>query len=462
MKLNHFVTEYDDSLYGDSFIDPLGVLVIWSAYGEQIFRKRVNSISNDVRNYTLNLLNHRLIRDLIDDESVVVSVALRNEIGDKKSLTFKQAWLIYLENAFTYSMISGSSSRDLDLSGVLGSTNGRRRIDNDPVLILSHKKQAHLLVRQLSLGISGRYKTPFMEIGFFDNQYQYHDPQATQLWEKTDVLFGRDNPLGKLYSELKEHLISLINTSNLKSAMPASCKFSNFPKKIVQTYQKVLATSGHAGEATRAFWLDVTGLDKGAAGMLLTVLDEQADSAENEEAKTREIFQQAKQRCVAVNEVEEAHKLDHILTLEPFLAELDLLFTLAQHRRNQTVEELNELWRGMGRDENTLQKTAELVRGNVKLQEVVKGSAKFRLNRLLSVATLGTFEEQLTDLLAYHAGVMKIRGQLPWVERSGLKQVRLNARTKPLPNPRALGTWVNNYYFPQFRNLVNGFRGVVA
>ncbi len=60
MFLNRYLTDYDDSLTGESHIDPMGMLVIWSAYGHQIFQNRVNSISNDVRNYTLNLFNHYL------------------------------------------------------------------------------------------------------------------------------------------------------------------------------------------------------------------------------------------------------------------------------------------------------------------------------------------------------------------------------------------------------------------
>ena len=73
MKLQDLLTEYDDSLSGDSFIDPLGQLVIWSAYGQQIFRNRVNSVSNDVRNFTLNLLHHGVVRSLLLDEEVQVS-----------------------------------------------------------------------------------------------------------------------------------------------------------------------------------------------------------------------------------------------------------------------------------------------------------------------------------------------------------------------------------------------------
>lgn len=40
MRLSQYLTEYDEDLSGDSQIDPLGVLTIWSAFGQEIFRNR--------------------------------------------------------------------------------------------------------------------------------------------------------------------------------------------------------------------------------------------------------------------------------------------------------------------------------------------------------------------------------------------------------------------------------------
>lgn len=89
MFLDKDLTEYDDSLSGESYIDPLGMLIIWSAYGQEIFNNRVNSISNDVRNYALNLFNHYLVRRIIRDESVGLSKRLTDVCGGKDTLPFK-------------------------------------------------------------------------------------------------------------------------------------------------------------------------------------------------------------------------------------------------------------------------------------------------------------------------------------------------------------------------------------
>ena len=94
MRLSQYLTEYDEDLSGDSQIDPLGVLIIWSAFGQQIFRNRVNSVSNDVRNYTLNLLHHAVIKDLLDDVDTSLSKALDEQSGGRHGLALRQACLV--------------------------------------------------------------------------------------------------------------------------------------------------------------------------------------------------------------------------------------------------------------------------------------------------------------------------------------------------------------------------------
>ena len=465
MQLSQFVTDYDESLLGDTYIDPLGVLVIWSAFGGHVFRNRVNSISNDVRNYTLNLMNHRIIRDLIDDDSVVVSRALENAIGDKHSLSFRQACLIYLENLFSYSLISAESRAGVETGGILGGSKGRKAFEEskgNPELMLSHTKDAHLLVRQLSLGVGGRYKTPFMEIGFFDTYYHYHLPEADGLWERADQLFKKSDRLRSVYDAARAHLASLINNSTSKASSPPRYSFVDVPLSLKQAYQDAYASPGKVGAETRAFWLELTGLDCGAAGALLHELDEHAANVGEVLLEDQQLFRLAAKQCNELGDDDAVRIIQHILTLEPLLAEVDLLFTLSLHRRNQRMAEVETLWREMGRDETTLPKLAGRIRDFSSLIGAIKGTARARFEQLLQVASLGTLEEQLRALLEYHAGVMRSRGQFPWVAAKSADLIQVGARTQPLPDKekRAPGHWVNHYYLPQFRNLVDGFRGV--
>ena len=167
-----------------------------------------------MRNYTLNLLHHALIRDLCDDDAVQPSRALVDEVGDKNSLSLRQACLVYLENIFTYAMVE-SASTSVDGMGILGAKKARARLEQapggNPQLQFTHKQSGYLLVRQLGLGVSGRYKTPFMEMGFFNAIYNYHHkPEAVLLWDKAQSLFQSNERLCALYQEARQHLLELL------------------------------------------------------------------------------------------------------------------------------------------------------------------------------------------------------------------------------------------------------------
>lgn len=460
MQLSQFLTEYDDQLSGDSYIDPLGVLVIWSAFGQQIFRNRVNSISNDVRNYTLNLLHHALIRDLCEDDAVQPSKALVEEVGDKHSLALRQACLVYLENIFTYAMVAAPASADVDALGILGASKARSRLEaqGNPQLQFTHKKAGYLLVRQLGLGVSGRYKTPFMEMGFFNAAYNYHHkPDAAQLWDKTRTLIQGCERLASLYQEIRSHLLVLLTGYKRKSRIA----FDDLPTSLLNAYRKALPTPGQVGADTRDFWLDITGLAQGSAGALLSVLDEQAQQSPELPLPPQQLFALAEQRC---NDPTQKLQLLHVQTLEPLLAEAHLLFTLAHHAKSQSIAEIEAHWQALGRDASTLPAAAAHIDAMPSLVMVPLGTGRTRLAQLLKLASAGNFAEQLRGLLEYHAWVMRGRGQLPWAQAQNLELIKVNARTTALPAAEKwpLGRWVNNYYIPQFRNLVAGYRGVPA
>jgi len=183
MFLNKYLTEYNDSLSTESYINPLGMLVIWSSYGRKVFKNRVNSISNDVRNYTLNLFNHYLIRKLINEDSVDMSNALKSEFISKDNISFKYACIVYLEKLFVFSILAQEDQAGVDSAGVLGIVRARHLWGDtkNPRLPFTKDTSDHILVRQLSLGVSGRYKTPLMEIGYFDNNYNYQLPKSKAL-----------------------------------------------------------------------------------------------------------------------------------------------------------------------------------------------------------------------------------------------------------------------------------------
>lgn len=105
--------------------------MIWSGLGRAIFNNRVSSISNDVRNYTLNLVHHFVIKQLIEGNDARLSSELEKVYGQIDSLAFKQTCLIFLENVFVFSMLEAETqSHDVQTQGILGASKARSRMSN--------------------------------------------------------------------------------------------------------------------------------------------------------------------------------------------------------------------------------------------------------------------------------------------------------------------------------------------
>jgi len=321
--LNEILTEFDETISSELYVDPLGLLVIWSSYGQDIFRRRISSISNDVRNFTLNLFNHAVIRSLIEDDGVVLGKGLRSDPAyggrGKDSAAFKQACLIYLENAFTYAMIAAQHQKDVETTGVLGISKARRRWDEtqgNPRLLFSHESNAHVLVRQNSLGVSGRYKTPLVEMKFFDGAYDYALPESRPQWEKARAqLLAKSKPLACLHKLVREHLTELLADVR---RIP-ECNFSDLPTELKRAFVSAFCSPVVVGAYTRDFWLAVTELNQGAPGALYEVLNQEWTSAnQRQERQTADVFAQA-----AANRLlsaDDKTKLEYVRLLEPFLA----------------------------------------------------------------------------------------------------------------------------------------------
>ncbi|OZY84515.1 hypothetical protein CBP51_15075 [Cellvibrio mixtus] len=464
--LNEVLTEFDDAVGIELNVDPLGLLVIWSTYGQNIFRHRISSISNDVRNFTLNLFNHAVIRSLIEDDEVVLGKGLRNlpaygERG-KDSAAFKQACLIYLENAFTYTMIEAQSQNGVETTGVLGISKARRRWDEtqgNPPLRFSHESNAHILVRQHSLGVSGRYKTPLVEMKFFDGTYDYALPESRVQWEKVRMqLLAKSKPLANLYNLTQKHLAELLTDAH---RIP-ECNFSDLPRELKRAFVAAFSSPATVGEYTHDFWLEVTDLNQGAPGALYKVLElEWKSTSQHQERQTAGVFAlAAANRSLSIAE---KTKLEYVCVLEPFLAEIDLMLSVMLSAKSQTLVEATNKWRSLGRTARTLPDSALLIRDNPNIQAQTSGTASARLTELLLLACSENIEQQMEGLLRYHEKVMQARSQSPWLRLVGGIQLKVDVRTRQLPtrNERPVGAWVHHYYIPQFRHLLSGMRGIV-
>lgn len=460
--LGEYLTEFDDRISSELNLDPLGLQAIWSSYGQAIFQNRISSISNDVRNYTLNLFNHRLTKALVEDESVVLGRGLNRQSysGKKDSQAFKQACLIHLENLFTFAMAAAEAEgrEAVEATGVLGIGIARREWaaqKRSVKLIFSHQAKSHLLSRQASLGVSGRYKTPLVQMEFFNSAYDYSRPASAPVWKRADEQLFSSTPLAALMKLAHGYMKALLSEVDPEPTRT----FDKVPPRLLSAFVAAFRTPQAVGGYSREFWLAVTGLDQGSRGALYQVLEDESSSPRDVLLQTEQVFRAAIKRKPLADD--EKAKLRYVLKLEPFLAELDLLLQLMLSAKAQTLDEVATRWSALGRTERTLNERATIVDNTPGLMKQAVGTPAERLQTLLRIAHEPNTKEQARKLLDYHSKIMRVRGQSPWLRlvAGGKLKVDVRRRDATDADTRPVGAWVHHYYIPQFRQLLSGLRG---
>ncbi|BDU41087.1 hypothetical protein [Vibrio nigripulchritudo] len=457
MILNQFFTEYDDTLTQTLNTDPLGMTMIWSRLGQDIFHNRVSSISNDVRNYTLNLIHHYVIKQVVESQAEL-SRGLQTIYGHTDTLAFKQASLIFLENVFVFSILQAEELQQINVQtqGILGASKARLQmslgVPTQP-LRFTKEQSGQLLVRQLTLGVSGRYKTPLNEMAFFDKEYRYHQPNSVHQWEKTQQFIQDNNELNHLVMDLVQLLQMIIKQDN---KVPQTT-WQDIPEKIKLGYAKHFATAAIVGKQSKAFWLSVTELDQNAAGSLYKSINSKRD----EICSAKPFFELA---IKLQSDQFEKQKLVDICQVEPLLAECELLFTLLMSQRVQSEQEVHQRYLDLDRKVSSIIQLARDLQQYTNIQEKFSGVARKRYDALLALGQLKDSDTQenmtalVEKLLKYHRAIMNQRGQSPWVERDTQGSYRCNIKLRTSER-RPYKTWFHRYYLDQFSQLIRGLEG---
>jgi hypothetical protein len=98
---------------------------------------------------------------------------------------------------------------------------------------------------------------------------------------------------------------------------------------------------------------------------------------------------------------------------------------------------------------------------NGALLSSLSGTPARRFQQLLTLASETLLEEQVRGLLAYHHKLMEARGQIPWLMLEG-DEIVLQVPPYSLREERRNSDWVNRYYLPQLRHMLNGLWGSAA
>jgi len=107
MKFENIFTQYDASLEKVLDIDPLGFSVIWTHFGQDIFNNKISSVALDPRSFNINMFNHFIVKNLIDNNTLYTS-----SLFEKDTRVAIEKILILLENMLIWSWYTSENNND--------------------------------------------------------------------------------------------------------------------------------------------------------------------------------------------------------------------------------------------------------------------------------------------------------------------------------------------------------------
>ena len=480
-EFKEFFSEYDESITGDSQRDPLGLQVIWSYFGQQIFGNQITSISNDIRNFTIDLFHHYIIRSLVEDNDLVIeNTHYKETFQTKDTPVFKTAFIIFLENLLTYSVhYMKTEKRDkFDGSGLLGSYSAitKWNLQDANPLIIAHPESG-ILARQISLGINGRYKTPLVQCNIFDYNYTYRLQGNTATWDRINRIFSDWKDADKLKRKLVSIVINTLSGAYISSKKDNQNIYLDKTRKAyretritrmddLKAYPFIeflsckekypdhfdLYTSGY-GNMERLqshfteLWKELLGINQGEANSLYDVIQTGNETAKQIAEKAYSIEKHEKEK----------KKLFEILTIEPFLVFINFLFQIVNARETRNLDDVAaELQKLKFYDAVGAFKWEEI--GRI-IEEPENSVTKERLSKLTKIPlNEKDLANSVSRLIEYHKEIMDYRGLFPWFSLAEDGNIHHVARMYNLAalDKQKPTDWIHDYYIYSLKSLRAG------
>ena len=184
--MKEFFTIPDPDITSESSVDPMGIQVIWTHYGQEIFNEKLTTIANDLRVFTFNLFHNHLINSLYKNYPEQIQEAKNRYKAWATDADVKTGILMFLEDVVTWTFYlhSEAAEKKVDTLGILGLTKARVKHNSSPEdqIFLEAYKRAGLLKNQINLGMTGRYKGPMINMEFIDRSFCYYP----KTWEHVE------------------------------------------------------------------------------------------------------------------------------------------------------------------------------------------------------------------------------------------------------------------------------------
>ena len=440
LSASDFFTIPDENLYQETSIDPLGFRVIWSYFGQKIFNYKLTTISTDIRNYTINLFHHHIIHDLFLNHSEAIAKARAACRAYRTEYDLKAGLIILLEDMLTHSLVfqQKANQSDIDLMGLLGSHKAEQAYikDKDGILLQAEKRKG-VLVRQIVLGVNGRYKGPFINMGLFNGRtFQYNEVE----WLKIADIINSWETGCKLAKRLKGIIIDIIEANSEDYLQ------SNFIHYRDDTELQTLIIDAFGKQQVmpeiKVYWEDKLGLKKGAAQAIYNQFENHSAGKQI----PRVIFEKALQEAEGEDEKE---KILNILKLEPFLSACSQIFYSITDKRAKEIDEIVA-------DIEKLQRCLKI--GDI----LPMTSENKRLSDLVDAIRFSQMDTRslIQAIITYHEGIMKQRGgNINRVELKEANRIKHYIHQSPSWSTDEFITknpWYNSYYLDTVEAIQKG------
>ncbi len=438
LKWPDIFTVPNPDMVADGSVDPMGMQLIWTYFGQLIFKNKLTTVSTDVRNYSINLLHHYVIHRFFSERQDEVKKALARFSSYKEVYDVKGGMIIFLEDLVVYALMDQKGT--VNTFGILGSHNAEERIlmskgDFSQIQIHAERTKG-VLVRQIQLGVNGRYKGPFLNMGLMTKNLEY-DPKEFQMVE---MLF-KSWPEGE---QLVEYLLNCLSDLLKNENKPYPLVTLDVYKNHSALWAMYAACFGQfkPNVAWRNFWLEKLGITSGAAKAIFDEIDQLELNADAISLVIASAYKRTQ-------EEKDKEMLRSILELEPFLSRCVHAFLLMADpgikRLGDVKEDLDQLVNSIA-----LENVIPLVTRNARLQLLIS-CVKDQLS---------SGEDFGHAILNYHKKVMEDRGGIAWVEMENGELKHHISQGAPKSTEVVVhgGYWYNRYYLDAVRSIQKGLK----
>jgi hypothetical protein len=438
LKWPDIFTVPNPDMVADGSVDPMGMQLIWTYFGQLIFKNKLTTVSTDVRNYSINLLHHYVIHRFFSERQDEVKKALARFSSYKEVYDVKGGMIIFLEDLVVYALMDQKGT--VNTFGILGSHNAEERIlmskgDFSQIQIHAERTKG-VLVRQIQLGVNGRYKGPFLNMGLMTKNLEY-DPKEFQMVE---MLF-KSWPEGE---QLVEYLLNCLSDLLKNENKPYPLVTLDVYKNHSALWAMYAACFGQfkPNVAWRNFWLEKLGITSGAAKAIFDEIDQLELNADAISLVIASAYKRTQ-------EEKDKEMLRSILELEPFLSRCVHAFLLMADpgikRLGDVKEDLDHLVNSIA-----LENVIPLVTQNTRLQLLIS-CVKDQMS---------SGEDFGNAILNYHKKVMEDRGGIACVEMENGELKHHISQGAPKSTEVIVngGYWYNRYYLDAVRSIQKGLK----